>query len=490
MRKSGILLPIFSLPSLYGIGCFGKDAYSFVDFLRKAGQSYWQILPIGPTGYGDSPYQSYSGTAGNPLFIDIELLMFDKLLSFDECREYCGVFNESKINYDLIRESREKLLRIAISRFDFKKAEYLKFCRDNENWLDDYAVFMSIKTAHNGDSLWLWDKQLQNKNSEEVARFSLEHKEEIKFNKAVQYIFYTQWFALKRYANKNGVEIIGDIPIYVSQDSSDFWAKPELFLLDERMEPCLVAGCPPDYFSEDGQLWGNPIYNWAYHKNTDYQWWIDRLDFSSRMFDVVRIDHFRGLYDFWAVPSSEKSAKNGCWLNGPADSFIDRIKHCLPKLKIIAEDLGKLNDGVVELLRYSSFPGMAVLQFAFDGDRSNTYLPYNLSKNTVAYTATHDNPTTLEWYNNLSDKQRIQVHTYLKTSDGRGTVDSMIDAVLSSVADTAVVPLFDYLMLDMEGRINVPSTVGDNWNVRIRHELITDELAETVNRKTSIYGRC
>ncbi len=488
MRASGILMPVFSLPSLYGIGCFGKDAYGFVDFLQKAGQRYWQILPMGPTGYGESPYQSYSGTAGNPLFIDVELLMFDGLVQFDECREYCGAFEESRIDYERVRASREKILRAAASRFDFSKPEYLSFCENNRGWLEDYAAFMSIKASLGGAALWDWPEQLQNPRSEACAEFRRSHQKEIDFHKMLQYLFYSQWFALKRCANKHGVQIIGDIPIYVSRDSSDFWAFPELFMLDEKGNPSFVAGCPPDYFSKDGQLWGNPLYDWEYHEKTGFAWWKNRLAFNASICDVVRIDHFRGLHDFWAVPAGDKTAAGGHWMPGPDRKLIDELRRAMPQLRLIAEDLGKQSDAVQALLEYSGFPGMAVLQFAFDGSPNNPYLPYNLKRNTVAYTATHDNATTAEWCRN-DPSAAARAAEYLRAEDERETVERMVDAVLFSVADTAIIPLFDWLGLDAAYRINTPSTLGDNWNTRIPYRLIDDGLAQKIYRRTACSGR-
>lgn len=489
MRKSGILMPVFSLPSLYGIGCFGKDAYHFVDFLEKAGQSYWQILPLGPPGYGDSPYQCYSGTAGNPLYIDVELLMFDGLVDFEDCREFCGTLPEREVDYDRVRASREKILRIAASRFDSSAAEFLAFCEENASWLRDYAVFMSLKKKFDGASCWEWPEEFRSAHATGVAQMERDEAEEIRYQKILQYLFYKQWTALKTYANEHGVEIIGDIPIYVSRDSSDFWASPELFLLDEEGEPSFVAGCPPDYFSADGQLWGNPIYDWERQARTGFAWWIDRLRCCEKLFDVVRIDHFRGLHDFWSVPSDAKSAAEGQWNDGPDRAFVDAVRRELPELRLIAEDLGALTKGVHELLAYSGYPGMRVLQFAFDGHPDNQYLPYSHEKNTVVYTATHDNATTREWWEALDNGARESVRRYFRMRADDDPVETLIAAALSSVADTAIVPLFDWLGEGAQGRINTPSTVGGNWRARIPYDRISDALAAHIGALCTLYGR-
>ena len=489
MRNAGILLPIFSLPSLYGIGCFGKDAYAFVDFLAKAGQSWWQILPLGPAGFGESPYSGCSGLAGNPMFIDVELLMFDGLLSFDDCREYCGTLCELQVDYPAVHASRDQLLTLAAAHFDRADADYAAFCAENADWLDDYAVFVSLKKALGDTPSETWPAQYARASAPGVAAFAAAHGEEIEREKILQHLFERQWRALKNYANGHGVRILGDIPFYIARDSSDFWAAPELFETDENGMPTLVAGCPPDYFAAEGQLWGNPLYDWPVHKKTGYAWWLRRLRRCAALYDAVRIDHFRALNDYWAVPAEAKTAASGRWLPGPGEDFIDTLRRELPEARVVAEDLGEHSAGVDALLAYSGFPGMRVLQFAFGGGADNTHLPHNFRQNCVAYTATHDNPTTAQWWDGLSERERAHVRAYLGLGRDDDPVPALIRAALASVADTCIVPLFDWLGLGPEGRINTPSTVGCNWKARVPYARLDDALAARIRASAALYGR-
>ena len=386
MRKNGIILPIFSLPSDYGIGTFGKEAYNFIDFLKKSKQSYWQILPVGPTSYGDSPYQSFSTFAGNPYFIDLDLLVEDGLLEKDEIKTYNFGENENDIDYGTIYISRYKILKIAYQNGKLRYQKNIEnFKKENQSWIEDYALFMSLKDLHNGASWQEWSEDLRFRKEETLNKYKDELKEEIDFYIFLQFLFFKQWNELKKYANKNNVEIVGDVPIYVAEDSSDVWANPKLFALNENLLPKEVSGCPPDSFSEDGQLWGNPIYNWEEHHNTNYIWWIERMRAALEIFDVVRIDHFRGFESYWSIPYGDTTAKNGQWKKGPDKEIFKAIKEALGDINLIAEDLGYITKEVKELLDYCNYPGMKILEFAFDPNGDSEYLPHNYNKNTIAY---------------------------------------------------------------------------------------------------------
>ena len=386
MRTSGILMPIFSLPSKGGIGTLGKEAFRFVDFLKKSGQSWWQILPLNPTNYGDSPYQSFSSYAGNPYFIDPELLIQEGLLTEEEFLSFDFGKDSSIIDYGKLYKNRINLLRIAFGRFKPEKTFY-DFCRENDFWLDEYALFMALKNMHNDVSWECWEENFRTRNLETLNRIKSEKQDTIEFYKFVQYCFAKQWISLKNYANENGVGIIGDIPIYVAYDSADVWSEPEQFQLDKELKPKAVAGCPPDAFSEDGQLWGNPLYDWSFMKKDKFAWWKRRLGYALKLYDMVRIDHFRGFEAYWAIPYGDETAKGGKWLKGPNMALFNEIaKEFGDDLPIIAEDLGFLTDEVHELLKKSGFPGMKVLQFAFSGGSDSDYLPHNYNKNCVVYT--------------------------------------------------------------------------------------------------------
>ncbi len=488
-RASGILMPIFSLSSPYGIGTLGKEAYAFVDFLAKAGQSYWQVLPLGPTSYGDSPYQSFSSFAGNPYFVDLNTLKESGLLTAEEIAA-CDFGDDPEcIDYGKLYENRLPLLKKAFDRFVPNK-DYHAFCAENAWWLDDYVLFMALKKAH-GDENWSqWEEPLRLREEAALSAARRTYAEELSFYRFVQYEFAVQWTALKDYANAAGIRIIGDIPIYVAYDSADVWADPVQFQLDKRLRPELVAGVPPDAFCEDGQLWGNPLYDWTYMRRDDYGWWKRRLQYALKLYDMVRIDHFRGFESYFAVPYGELTAKNGHWIKGPGMELFEALKTALGgELPIIAEDLGFLTPAVRELLADSGFPGMKVLQFAFDSREDSDYLPHNYGRNCVVYTGTHDNDTILGWTKTADEDDVQMARQYLHVDDEEGFNWSMMRAALMSVADTAILMMQDIIGLGSEARINTPATLGNNWQWRIGAGCINDWLANIVRENTALYGR-
>lgn len=492
MRKSGILLPIASLPSKYGIGAFSKSAYHFIDELKKAGQSYWQILPLGPTGYGDSPYQSFSTFAGNPYFIDLEALINEGCLTKEECETYDFGDNKRYIDYEKIYLSRFKILKIAYERSHIKKRkEFQQFVNENAYWLDDYTLYMSVKNHFSGVSWSEWDNDIRMRDTAAIERYKKEFADEIAFYEFQQFMFIKQWSKLKSYANEHGIKIIGDIPIYVAFDSADCWSHSELFQFDENRQPIAVAGCPPDAFSPTGQLWGNPLYEWENHKNTSYAWWIQRIAYSFKLYDVVRVDHFRGFDEYYSIPYGSSTAENGKWKKGPGYDIFKELGKRLGDLDIIAEDLGFLTDSVLELVKKTGYPGMKVLEFAFDSREESDYLPHNYGKNCIVYTGTHDNETIVGWYKNLNadDKKLAIDYMDIDTEKEKNIHWKFIRLALSSVADLAIIPLQDYLGLGNEARINKPSTIGLNWRWRLLENEITDELVDKVRKVTKIYGR-
>lgn len=492
MRASGVLLPVASLPSKYGIGTFSREAYDFVDMLQKAGQVYWQILPLGPTGYGDSPYQSFSTFAGNPYFIDLTALEEEGLLEEAECKACDFGDNESYIDYEKIYLSRFTLLKKAYQRFKERDLSGFKsFCDKNNFWLRDYSLYMAVKNDFGGVSWSEWDEDIKLRRPEAVERYEKELSEEIKFYSFLQFKFNEQWKALKKYANEKGIKIIGDIPIYVAFDSADSWANPKLFQFDEDNMPTGVAGCPPDGFSATGQLWGNPLYDWDYHRETGYAWWLQRISHCFYLYDVVRVDHFRGFDEYYAIPFGEDTAVNGSWKKGPGIEIFKTIKEKLGELPIIAEDLGFLTESVIQMVRDSGYPGMKVLEFAFDSREISNYLPHTYERNCVVYTGTHDNDTLAGWYEKLckEDKELAQDYTGNCYTPDEEANWSFIRLALSSVADMAIIPLQDYLGLGSEARINTPSTLGDNWKWRMKKGQFTEELAKKMRRLVRIYGR-
>lgn len=480
---------ISSLPSRYGIGSLGKEAFDFVDFLKAAGQRYWQILPIGPTGYGDSPYQSFSAFAANPYFIDLDTLIHKKLLTQDEVDAVSFGDNPEAVDYGTIYCNRFPLLQLAVSRFNKAGNRYSTFKAANADWLEDYCLFMALKGENSMVAFHQWPKALRLRDEYALRKARARLADEINFWSVIQYLFSVQWQELKDYANKNGIQIIGDIPIYVSPDSSDLWAHPELFQVDSERHLVEVAGCPPDAFSVDGQLWGNPLYDWEQHLATDCEWWVRRLRHASRVYDVVRIDHFRGFESYYAIPAGNKTAAGGCWRKGPSIGFINTIKKKLPGIAIIAEDLGYLTDDVRALLAESGFPGMKVLQFAFDSREVSDYLPHNYQRNSVVYTGTHDNTTTRDWEISAPPEDVALAREYLDITPMNDFTYTFIRAAMGSVSDTCIIPMQDYLNLGVGARMNIPSTLGGNWIWRVCKDALTAELAEHILTLTKLYGR-
>lgn len=491
-RASGVLLPVSSLPSKYGIGCFSKEAYKWIDQLKEAGQSYWQILPLAPTSYGDSPYQSFSSFAGNPYFIDLEQLIQEGVLTEEECSSADFGDNPSYVEYGKIYENRFSLLRKAYERSNITSVpEYHTFIQENAYWLDDYALFMAVKGRFNGVS---WDKW-----AEDIRKrwgFALDYYREqcyfdIEFYKYLQFTFRKQWDKLKKYANENGIEIIGDIPIYVAFDSADAWASPELFQFDANSQPTAVAGCPPDAFSATGQLWGNPLYRWDYHRYTGYAWWCTRLAHCFKMYDVVRIDHFRGFDEYFSIPYGAETAIGGHWEKGPGIELFRTLDAKLGKKQIIAEDLGFMTPTVEQLLADSGYPGMKVLEFAFDPREETNYLPHSYDRNCVVYTGTHDNETLVQWYKGLDEESKAFAEEYMNNAHipAEEKYWDFVRLAMMSSANTCITPVQDFLGLDEEARINHPSTIGKNWKWRMDSEMLSKEMIEKIYKLTKISAR-
>ena len=490
MRTSGVLMPISSLPSQYGIGTMGKEARRFVDFLEKGGQTYWQILPICPTSYGDSPYQSFSSFAGNPYFIDLELLCKDKLLTKKECESYKWGKKPQYVDYGIMYVNRYALLRKAYERFSKKTpADYEAFCSKEAEWLDEYTLFMALKDANGGVAWSEWDDALKFRKPEAMEEAKEKYAEDIAFYKMLQYLFFKQWTALKAYAYEKGIRIIGDVPIYVAMDSADVWANPTQFYLDKDLNPIEVAGCPPDAFSADGQLWGNPLFRWDVMKKDSYSWWTKRISAMAKLYDIVRIDHFRGFDSFYAIPAKDDTAKNGVWKDGPGMDLFNVLEKKLGKLPIIVEDLGFLTPSVKKLLKDSGFPGMKVIQFAFDSREDSDYLPHNYPQHCVVYTGTHDNDTVMGWMKTAPKDCVRFAKDYLNLTKEEGYNWGMMRAAWSSVADMAIVPMQDLLGLDSKARINIPSTTGGNWQWRATPEQIDNKLAKKLHKCMQMYAR-
>lgn len=500
MRESGILCPIFSISSRFGIGCFSKEAYEFVDFLHESGQGFWQILPVGPTGYGNSPYQPFSAFAGNPYFISPEALIEEGLLTWDECN--CAYFgsDEESVDYGALYENRQNLLKLAYDRFlntnGNKSEEYLSFIEKESYWLDDYCLFRAIKLTMNGASWETWDNDLKTRKATALNKISEENADLIGLFKFQQFKFSEQWNKLKAYANQKNIKIIGDIPFYVSMDSSDVWAHPDVFMMEKDLTPKVVAGCPPDAFSSTGQLWGNPIYDWKALKKSNYDWWIKRIERSYDLYDVIRIDHFHGFSEYYAVPYGDETAENGTSHSGPGLDFFNVLKEKTGDFvtengfKIIAEDLGTVTKENQKLLEDTSIPGMKILQYAFTSWDS-IYMPYKHTKNCIVYTGTHDNLTTRNWLDCINDGEKGYLCRYLNSSnqDSGALVWDMIRECYRSVADLCIIPIQDYLVKGHEARINTPGAAEGNWQWRLKPNFLSHELASSIRLLTETYGR-
>jgi 4-alpha-glucanotransferase len=489
-RSSGVLLHISSLPGESGIGDMGKEAIQFVDFLAQTKQKIWQILPLGPVGYGNSPYQCYSAFAGNPMFIDVHQLATDRLISKNSITDQH--FKAKKVEFERVEEWKMHLFREAFigfkRNFDRYKDDYYTFMSHNSWWLDDYALFRSLKSK-NGETVWnTWSKELVTRDRGAIHNAFQELHAEVDFHRFLQFIFFRQWFKLKKYANSKGIQIIGDIPLYVSMDSVDVWANQDIFLLDEDAKPTQVGGVPPDYFSETGQLWGNPVFDWERVAERDFDWWLARVSFNLRMFDQVRVDHFRGLESFWAIPVEEETAIVGEWLPAKGYELFRKLKEQHGSLNIIAEDLGVITPEVERLRDDFNLPGMKILQFAFGSDATNMDLPHNYTSNFIAYTGTHDNDTTLGWFKSIGSKERRFLHKYI---DGKGKqfVENFIEQAWASAAHTAIIPMQDVLGLDTDARMNTPGIAAGNWDwrftwsqIRTNHKVFLKRVTEKYNR--------
>ncbi len=477
-RKAGVLMHVSSLPNNRGIGSLGKAAYEFVDFMADAGLSLWQVLPLCPTSYGDSPYQSPSALAGNPYFIDIDTLIEEKLLKPTEAKEY----KLTDVDYAAVYYERYDTLRKAFKRFIKTPSEdYDAFKAENAFWLDDYALFMALKEAHDMQAWYTWEDEYKFRTAD-MTKFA----KAAEFHKFLQYEFYKQWTALKAYANSKGVKIVGDMPIYVAHDSVEVWGNPKQFLLNDDLSKKVVAGVPPDYFSADGQLWGNPIYDWNYMRETGYEWWVMRMSMALKLYDIVRIDHFRAFADYYVIPADRTDARVGEWSQGPGKPFFDIINARLNNPSIIAEDLGELHDCVRTLVRETGYPGMKIMQFAFDGNPYNDFYYTNYNTNCVAYTGTHDNDTTRGWFESLDDNNKALVRRTLGY-DGDNIAAEIIERLFSSNADTVIIPMQDFLNLPTKARMNTPSTLGGNWAWRSDAKWV--KKAKSIRKLAEKYGR-
>lgn len=489
-RASGILLPIFSLPSKYGIGSFSKEAYEFIDLLKETHQKYWQVLPLGPTGYGDSPYQSFSSFAGNAYFIDIEKLIQDGLIEGNEEELNYLDSNNDYVDYEIQYKYRRSLLKKASKKF-IKNEDYERFCIENDFWLNEYCIYMVLKDKFGGD-FFGFDKKYRDYDVKEIDKLILEYIEDVEEYKFIQYTFFKQWFELKEYANENDIKIIGDIPIYVSMDSAEVWLHRNELMDFIDGKPAMVAGCPPDAFTEDGQLWGNPLYDWEKMKKDNYSWWCKRFEYSLKLYDYIRVDHFRGFDSYYCIPFGSKDARKGIWKQGPGIDFFNIVKDYLSKnnleLNIIAEDLGFLTDSVKDLLKQSNFPGMKVIQFAFL-NRSNDYLNYNHIQNSIVYSGTHDNQTIVGWINSMDEDEKLFLREYINVFDREITNWDIIRLTMSSSSKLAIIPFHDYLNIDNSARINEPGVLGNNWKWRYKSTQININILDGIKYYTDLYGR-
>lgn len=488
-RTSGVLLHITSLPNEFGIGSLGEESREFIIKLKQAGQIWWQILPIGPTGYGDSPYQSFSSFAGNPYLINLDYLKNCSLLTDEEITEVKSLYNCNRVDFGKLYNERYITLRRAYERFDKSSLDFESFCRENSFWLNDYALFMTLKDENNGKPWQEWEDKYKFRDKEAIEEFENNNFSKVNFYRFLQFQFFSQWDGLKRFAHENGIKIVGDLPIYVAEDSSDCWANPELFSLDENLKPIWVGGCPPDGFSEDGQLWGNPCYDWQVHEETDYDWWVNRFKWLFSIFDCVRIDHFRGFESYWRIPAGDDTARNGSWIQGPGMKLFSKLKDELGELPIIAEDLGYMTKEVYEFRRETGFPGMKILLFAFAKDASSDYLPHNMDKNFVVYPSTHDSDTVIGWIKE-HDREEVEfAKRYLNMTEEEGLNWGMIRGAMTSVADMAIFQMQDILGLGNETRMNYPGTASGNWTWRMKIGEFSEDLIEKFKLYTQMSGR-
>jgi starch phosphorylase len=488
-RGAGILLPISSLPSPHGIGTFGKAAYQFVDSLKAAGQMYWQVLPIGPTSYGDSPYQSFSAFAGNPYFIDLDMLVEEGLVEKSVLDSIDWGQLEYDIDYSKMYDNRYAILRKAFFKSrEREKEEYKEFIADNKEWLDDYSLFMACKDYFEQKEWLKWEEDIKTRKPEALKYYRALLKEKVEFWQYVQYKFFEQWKKLKAYANENGIKIIGDIPIYVALDSSDVWSDPKQYQLDDNLKPIDVAGCPPDAFSDYGQKWGNPIYDWDAMEKDGFSWWMRRMSAASKLYDVIRIDHFIGIAGYYAIPVDGVPV-DGRFRNGPGEKLIEAIDKAIGDSKIIAEDLGVAVPEAKRLLIRSGYPGMKVLEFAFDGNRTNEYLPHTYDKNCVVYSGTHDNETLLGYFSSLSEESFQYLMDYTGSNDRSELAQNVITLAYESVADTVIIQMQDILMKNNDARMNLPSTIGKNWRWRLKKGEFNDECIRRLHKLADVYNR-
>lgn len=489
-RSSGILMHISSLPGEYGIGDFGKGAYKFIDFLEMAGQKNWQILPLGPTSFGDSPYQSFSVFAGNPYFIDLDDFLNLGYLKREDIDNFDLGNNPEKVNYGLLYENKLSLLKIAYENSKEMLQEKLtEFYKANLDWIRGFSLFMTIKSLHNNNSWYNWDIEYKNYNSDRVKEFEGENRDKIFFWVFTQYFFMEHWLRLKEYANKKGISIIGDLPIYTAEDSSDIWENPSIFKLNEDYTPEFVAGVPPDDFADKGQLWGNPLYDWEQMKDNGYNWWINRIVHSFKLFDIVRIDHFKGFESYWQIPYGEENAINGTWERGPGLDLFNKIRDDLGELDIIIEDLGFNTCELKKLVKETGYPNMNVLQFAFNPDEESDYLPHNMKEKSVVYTGTHDNSTVKSWIENMDCEEFKYIVKYLKLNFDEGLNWGIIRGAWASPANMAIAPMQDFLNLGSRSRMNTPSTLGNNWLWRVKKEDLSFDLANKIRDLNKIYWR-
>ncbi|MCD4817324.1 MAG: 4-alpha-glucanotransferase [Candidatus Cloacimonetes bacterium] len=487
-RSSGILLHITSLSGKYGIGSLGKEAHEFVDFLKKSEQKLWQIFPLGPTGFGDSPYQTFSAFAGNPLLIDLDLLIDEKLLEQSNL-DNLSAFSETEIDFGELITVKDRILRKAFDNFEVSE-NYNEFHDEEQDWLNDFALFMSLKKHFQGASWSHWDRDIKLRELQAIEYYNEELKDEINYHKFLQFIFFQQWEKLHDYARKNNIKIIGDIPIFIGFDSADAWVNSDIFYFDENREPTKVAGVPPDGFSETGQLWGNPLYDWEAMEKDGFKWWIKRFEAALKQVDILRIDHFIGFVNYWAVPFGDKTAENGKWETAEGDKLFQQVQNKLGSLPIIAEDLGVLTPEIIKLRDQYGFPGMKVLQFAFYDGMEGGFLPHNFTENFVVYTGTHDNETTKGWFSNLPENVRDFTCSYLNFSGNESEIaDKLIEAAWKSIAVFAIAPMQDFLNLDNSARMNYPGIAGGNWQWRMKKQYLTDELADKICRITEKFGR-